>query len=531
MQNNQNQPIWNPSTVASLSFVLTPAFGSLMQSMNWRSLGQPERASASKAWFYVSLFVLAAVAVAVCFEAKTGGDTDAGRGFANIGGLIYFFIWYLFSGRKQIGYVKDSFGKTYEKKSLVRPVLAALGVAVLYVVAVFGLLVATQGASDAADRAGGQASTGGPLSGVAALFGGNKLDCASPDVKKTIIDTYAEQLAGADIPDLTMAIERKRINFRVEMITETGRNTASKFVKCKGKLVITFPDADLAKARAVLGDGTLMGEAIRKTGQVFNEEISYKVSTPADKEERKTGPIVEIVFVNAEEASTNFRMYGMAYGALAYTVADVSASKRNGVKWDKAYKDAVAQECGKQSDVGLCRCRLTQFEQVWGQDDFQRISYIVQTKSLDPAKYPNFIALSDALTKQCPLPQGIASVLVPSGQAVPTSVEEPVKPVVQAEAAPVPVTQAAQPVQAAIVASFDCSRAESKIERLTCSTPATGEADRRLASSYRAALAKSTDPAALKQQQRDWLKERNVCDDAACLLKTTEARIQALSAM
>ncbi|MBA9845641.1 DUF1311 domain-containing protein [Ralstonia pickettii] len=221
----------------------------------------------------------------------------------------------------------------------------------------------------------------------------------------------------------------------------------------------------------------------------------------------------------------------MAYGALAYTVADVSASKRNGVKWDKAYKDAVAQECGKQSDVGLCRCRLTQFEQVWGQDDFQRISYIVQTKSLDPAKYPNFIALSDALTKQCPLPQGIASVLVPSGQAVPTSVEEPVKPVVQAEAAPVPVTQAAQPVQAAIVASFDCSRAESKIERLTCSTPATGEADRRLASSYRAALAKSTDPAALKQQQRDWLKERNVCDDAACLLKTTEARIQALSAM
>ncbi|MDF6642284.1 hypothetical protein NLP80_24565, partial [Escherichia coli] len=114
MQNNQNQPIWNPSTVASLSFVLTPAFGSLMQSMNWRSLGQPERASASKAWFYVSLFVLAAVAVAVCFEAKTGGDTDAGRGFANIGGLIYFFIWYLFSGRKQIGYVKDSFGKTYE---------------------------------------------------------------------------------------------------------------------------------------------------------------------------------------------------------------------------------------------------------------------------------------------------------------------------------------------------------------------------------------------------------------------------------
>lgn len=28
MQNTQNQPIWNPSRVASLSFILTPAFGS-----------------------------------------------------------------------------------------------------------------------------------------------------------------------------------------------------------------------------------------------------------------------------------------------------------------------------------------------------------------------------------------------------------------------------------------------------------------------------------------------------------------------
>ncbi|CAG9183225.1 lysozyme inhibitor LprI family protein [Cupriavidus pinatubonensis] len=82
-----------------------------------------------------------------------------------------------------------------------------------------------------------------------------------------------------------------------------------------------------------------------------------------------------------------------------------------------------------------------------------------------------------------------------------------------------------------IEASFDCQKASSKIEKLICSSPDTAAADKRLGSVYRTTAAKSGDPAGLKQQQRDWLKERNACDDAACLLKTTEARIQALSAM
>lgn len=93
-----------------------------------------------------------------------------------------------------------------------------------------------------------------------------------------------------------------------------------------------------------------------------------------------------------------------------------------------------------------------------------------------------------------------------------------------------PDAQAVPPV--AIVASFDCSRAASKIEMLICSTPETADADRRLAAVYSAARAKSNDPNALKADQRNWLvNERNACSDAACLLNVTEARIQKLSAM
>ncbi|MGH8374240.1 MAG: lysozyme inhibitor LprI family protein [Pseudomonas sp.] len=275
---------------------------------------------------------------------------------------------------------------------------------------------------------------------------------------------------------------------------------------------------------------------------MFNEEMAYKVSIPADKEERKSGPIVEFRFVNSQGASDKISVYGSAYGALAYMVADVSASTRNNAKWDKAYKDAVAQECGKNSNLDLCRCRLDQFEQVLNQEDFQRIGYIVQTKTLDPNRYPNFIALSDSLNKQCPLPQGIASVLGASANAAaPSPVPQSEgKPAVEAApatatAAPQPAPQAptAQPEAStpAIAASFDCGQASSKIEKLICSTPETADADRRLAAAYRTATAKSNDPTALKQQQRDWMKERNACADAACLVSATEARIQALSAM
>lgn len=530
MQNNQNQPIWNPSTVASLSFILTPAFGSFLNAANWKSLGQPERASASKVWFYVSLFVLAAVAVAVCFGAKASADNDAGRGFANIGGLIYFFIWYLLSGRQQISYVKGSFGKTYAKKSMIKPVLAALGAAVLYAVAVFGLLVATQGSSDAADKSGGS------LSNLTALLGGtSKLNCASKEVKDIITENYAEQLAGAGSPDLVMAIAKERIKFRVEMISEVVRNNQSMNVACSGKLVVEFPKEDLVRA-AQVKESKVVEAAIRgfrmPTDPVFSTTLSYLVSIPADKAEKQNGPLVKMTTREGVKAGEgDLGPYLVAYTMLTYGAPDITASSKNVKPWDKDWKATALQGCTEHQNPELCACKMAQFEKLVTQDDMQRIGYTIQTNVLMAAKYTNFIALSEALNKQCPLSQGVASVLAPSGQAAATPVEEPVKPVVQPAALPSPVTQATQSVQAAINASFDCAKASSKIEKLVCSTPQSADADRRLASAYRTAAAKATDPAALKQQQRDWLKERNACGDTACLLKTTEARIQALSAM
>lgn len=82
-----------------------------------------------------------------------------------------------------------------------------------------------------------------------------------------------------------------------------------------------------------------------------------------------------------------------------------------------------------------------------------------------------------------------------------------------------------------IQASFDCGKAVSKIEKLICSTPETADADRRLNAAYSAARSKTNDPVGLKDDQRQWLKERNACDDAACLLNVSQVRIERLSAM
>jgi uncharacterized protein YecT (DUF1311 family) len=85
---------------------------------------------------------------------------------------------------------------------------------------------------------------------------------------------------------------------------------------------------------------------------------------------------------------------------------------------------------------------------------------------------------------------------------------------------------------ASVHASFDCAKASSAIERLICSTPRAADADLRLASAYSSARARASDPAALKADQRKWMKnERDACSDAECLVKVTEARIQKLNAM
>ncbi|MGQ3469213.1 lysozyme inhibitor LprI family protein, partial [Xanthomonas campestris] len=83
-------------------------------------------------------------------------------------------------------------------------------------------------------------------------------------------------------------------------------------------------------------------------------------------------------------------------------------------------------------------------------------------------------------------------------------------------------------------ASFDCARASTAVEQRLCAVKALGLLDERLDASYQELL--QTTPrsavAAVREQQRAWLRQRNACAQNAtpddCLQRSLSARADAL---
>jgi len=78
-------------------------------------------------------------------------------------------------------------------------------------------------------------------------------------------------------------------------------------------------------------------------------------------------------------------------------------------------------------------------------------------------------------------------------------------------------------------ASFDCAKAASTTEKLICSNETISKLDEQLATSYKAALEKSTDKTEFKKSQLEWLKQQRTCKDIACLNQLYQSRIDALN--
>jgi len=119
--------IWNPNSAAIWSCFLSPAFGAYLQMLNWRALGEPEKAASSKKWFYVSVVILAVIWLIIGEEAfkmeELGVDPPSMDAPATVGEfaiqLIWFLfmlVWYFSAGRAQSKYVKEKFGSTYARK-------------------------------------------------------------------------------------------------------------------------------------------------------------------------------------------------------------------------------------------------------------------------------------------------------------------------------------------------------------------------------------------------------------------------------
>jgi uncharacterized protein len=98
------------------------------------------------------------------------------------------------------------------------------------------------------------------------------------------------------------------------------------------------------------------------------------------------------------------------------------------------------------------------------------------------------------------------------------------------DACPGMPTSGTRPAAVPPTASFDCSKAVSRTEKLICSSAALSNADAVMAVWYRRSMTLAgnifPDAAAhLKRDQIEWIKENAACKDGACLQKRYDERI------
>lgn len=124
--------IWNPNAAANWSLLFSPAFGAYLNMLNWRALGETERAASSRAWFYTSLGFLGFYVLIALVVGNAVSD-----GISRLVSLVFLLSWYFASGRPQARYVKERYGKDYVRKSWGKPLAYAVGGFMVFLLASF----------------------------------------------------------------------------------------------------------------------------------------------------------------------------------------------------------------------------------------------------------------------------------------------------------------------------------------------------------------------------------------------------------
>jgi hypothetical protein len=115
-------PIWNPNVAACWSLFFSPVFGAILLTMNWRSLGEEEKATTSRLWAIASL-VLLLLSMAAPFVAGDSAGVQLAMDGIAFGMLI---SWYITSARSQARYVRERFGGVYPRRGWIVPIICAI---------------------------------------------------------------------------------------------------------------------------------------------------------------------------------------------------------------------------------------------------------------------------------------------------------------------------------------------------------------------------------------------------------------------
>lgn len=127
--------LWNPTAAGGWSLIFSPIFGAFLHMQNWKALGQPEKATASKKWIFASIVFFVALGFSSLFMMESKG-LDA---FGRFGGLALLIAWYYAIGKSQQTYVAERFGKHYPRRAWTIPLVTAIGIFIIFI-GVFVLL-------------------------------------------------------------------------------------------------------------------------------------------------------------------------------------------------------------------------------------------------------------------------------------------------------------------------------------------------------------------------------------------------------
>jgi len=114
--------LWNPTTAANWSLIFTPIFGALIVSKNWEMIGDDRNATINKRWAYNYIIISFILSLAILIS--TDFDCSFALPLRVLSGLIFLIYlgsWYSFAAKKQVEYIKESYGKSYTRKSWVKP--------------------------------------------------------------------------------------------------------------------------------------------------------------------------------------------------------------------------------------------------------------------------------------------------------------------------------------------------------------------------------------------------------------------------
>jgi hypothetical protein len=113
--------LWNANAAANWSILFSPIFGIWLHMLNWRALGETQRAESSKTWLMLSALLLVATSAGGALMPFSGLSFLSG-----VGSFVLLLVWYFASARSQVTWIAERYGSDYPRQGWAQPLLGAI---------------------------------------------------------------------------------------------------------------------------------------------------------------------------------------------------------------------------------------------------------------------------------------------------------------------------------------------------------------------------------------------------------------------